>query len=163
MRTKFNIIDNDKLHHLSLEKILLQLIQDNIKLVDPINVVTAADIFAATKCPVAKPSIMIFLHDDIPISNDQNRPSDKQLVDQFWNVIISVENVADCSGEEAKVEAGAIIDEVLCLLHNFNYTTKYQNLERTKSPYRPTFKDGVFNFPLMFRARFNIRGNVNAR
>jgi hypothetical protein len=160
---KFDQIPLDNLHHLSFEKILLDLLRDNVKLVDKINIVSSSDIFAATKCPVGKPSVMVFLHDDIPITNDRNRPSDKQLVDQFWNVVISVENVADCSGEEAKIEAGVIIDEVLCILHNFNYGIKYQNLERTKSPYRPTFKNGVFNFPLMFRIRFNIKGNTNAR
>ncbi|NOR70887.1 MAG: hypothetical protein GQ532_14535, partial [Methylomarinum sp.] len=127
------------------------------------NVLSVADLEGVEEQLQKTPAAQVIFFDDVPVNGDKGKSGPNQLVDQFWLVIVVVKNVKGKSGAEARKQAGPIIAGVIKQLHHFDPGHPYSKLTRVKAPYRATYRNGFFYFPMMFKTRFSTEGNKNGR
>jgi hypothetical protein len=150
------------MHQLSAEAIITSQLKNKLSLVRDKHVLTAADMQGVTEQSQPTPSAQVLFYDDTPVTNDKGESGNKQLVNQYWLVVVVVRNVKDKSGKSAREDAGPIITEVIKLLHHYDLGGHpFFKLTRVKAPYRATYRNGFFYFPLMFKTRFSTVGNKN--
>lgn len=82
----------------------------------------------------------------------------QQQVEQSWLIVVVVRNVSSISGEHARQDIDAIVEETLQSLNGYVLGEKYTRLSRTKSPYRITFRNGFLYFPMLFKTKMMTEG-----
>lgn len=147
--------------YLNAEQLIIQQLKDSVALVPDRSVLSAADLDGVLEAAQLSPALHVVLYDDVPVSRSHGVSANHQLIDQFWLVVLMIKNVKNKSGEAARTDAGEMITQIIAGLHHYKMPQPYLKLVRVKAPYRATYRNGFFYFPLMFKTRFSTEGNKN--
>lgn len=102
------------------------------------------------------PAISVIFFDDVAVEGSVNNfrhlGKQEQASNQYWLVIISVRNVQDV-GNTALQQIGDVVDTVLTTLQGHVLSEVHTPLNRVKSPYRKTTKNGFTHLPFMFSTK----------
>lgn len=100
------------------------------------------------------PVIFVWHHaDKIPTNDTGYRQSGKrQIVDQIWNSVIAVRNVADTAGAGAQDDADALV-AVLLQLQGHKLSESHGHCYRVPSQFQSAYVNGFGIFPFAFSTR----------
>ncbi len=144
--------------YLRAEQLIKQRLVDQVTEVPEHNILSAADLEGIKENSQPVPALHVVFFDDNPTANKNETVSIQQSTEQNWLITVAVRNVRDKSGESARDEAGLLINQVLQALNGWHPDLGFMRMSRKKSPYRPTYRNGFFYFPMLFSVKMNTEG-----
>jgi len=145
------------MNYLNAEKLIIDCLKAEIETISPTKILSAVDIDGVKSKNQINPAIQVILYDDQP-EEAAGGELNSQFVHQLWLTMVVVRNVRHESGKGARVDAGEIISDVISILNGKHLKAPYSRMIRIKSPYRPTYINGFFYFPIMFKVRMKTTG-----
>ena len=143
--------------YLSAEQLIIDCLRSEIQTLPSDSILSASDIADVKTQQQVSPAIQVILHDDQPLQAEGGELN-SQFVEQLWNVVVVTRNVRNRSGQSARDDAGNIINDVISILNGKHFKHPFNRMLRVKSPYRPTYNNGFFYFPMTFKVRMKTSG-----
>lgn len=107
----------------------------------------AKDLDGVTNASQVAPAVHVLFSGYVPAQ--AGRARENITLDQTWSVVLVVRHAR---GQEQQ-EGGAILDELVRVLHGFKPGDSLLALELAPAAFSPTYRPGVAYYPLAFTTR----------
>lgn len=148
-------------NHLAAEQLIKNRLGQKVASISDAKILSARDLEGVKAKSQVNPAIHVLYADDDVTVSDRKGSGQAQAIKQLWRVVLVVRNVSDVSGESIREDAGEIIDEILKALQGWQPSASHSPLQRTKSPFRTTYRDGFAYFPFQFSTQMTVIGIGN--
>ncbi|MCL7422521.1 MAG: hypothetical protein M8364_16645 [Methylobacter sp.] len=146
-------------NYLAAEDLIKQRLIATVPAIPARNVLSAADLDGVKEAGQATPALhVIYFDDDVPTKDGSSAGSGRdQITRQLWLVTLVVRNVRDKAGAGIRNDAGLVIGSVLSSLQGWQPSAEHGPLQRRKSPYRPTYRNGFAYFTFLFSTQIFVK------